>query len=848
MSFDVKFAWQDSRRSRRRLLLFLSAMALGVAALVAIQSFSDQMARSVEQEAREIAGADVNVYARRVFSDRDQALIDSLAAAHNAEVAQQMVFTSMAFFPTTGDSRLVQVRATEGGFPFYGSLSTTPVDAADGFVDDRAALVDRSLLLQFDIPVGDSVRIGERTYPIAGSLDATTGQPDVAAFVAPRVYVPLADLDPALTALGSRIESNAYMRLPAGASAEAMIESSNGVLQQAGFRSWTATSIQQQWTDSLGDLGRFLALVAFVALLLGGIGVASSIAVYIRQKTETIATLRCIGAPAGLLLRVYAIQAGALGLIAALIGAALGLAVQSLLPAVLGPFLPVAVAYGISWRAIAIGLGVGIAVALGFALLPLLRVRRVPPLAAIRPDAASSESARHESWTLLIALLLAVGVAGFAYLQTGSVIAALLFPVSLGVAVAVLAGAARLVMALARKLVPRRASFTLRQGMANLHRPGNQTGVLLTTLGLGTGLLLVLFLVQATLLGRIMMPAGGAEQPGLILFDVQPDQVERVEQMIRDQGAPVIERAPVVSMRIRAVNDRQIAMDRGEALDGPGRDQDWALRREYRSTYRDHLSPTERVVAGTFTPAIADPDQPAPISLSSDIADDLGVQLGDHITWDVGGIPIETVVGSLREVDWARIQPNFFAVFPSGVLEEAPQFNIITTRTDSPESDALLQRELVRAFPSVSVVDVGLVIGLVEGVVDRVAFVLQFMALFAFATGLIVLAGAVRVSRLARLEEGILLRTIGASKAQVRLILLAEYLLLGFLAVIVGAAIAYLGAFALARFAFDAPLAPSFGALILALVLMPILTAAVGILGSRGVLDQSPLAVLRQVD
>jgi len=840
--FSVTFAWRDSRRARRRLLLFLSAMAVGVAALVAIQSFSDQLSESVEQEARAIAGADLNVFARRVFTDADQAFVDSLSSATGAETAQQLVFTSMAYFPRTGGSRLAQIRATGGTFPFYGRLETTPEEAAETFRSRSEALVDAALMLQFDIAVGDSIRVGATTYRIGGRVEATSGEPDIAAFVAPRVYIPVDNLDPGLTAFGSRIETNTYFRLPDDLEAEDVMASIQEELQAQQLRAWTATGVQADWNSALGDLGRFLSLVGFIALLLGGIGVASAVTVYVRQKTETIATLRCLGAPAGQVLRAYMIQTTALGVAAAVLGAALGVGVQALLPAILGPFLPVAVPFGFSLSAVLMGAGVGVAVALGFALMPLLAVRHVPPLAAIRPLAPGRVMADPLRW--LVAIALGIGVGVFAWVQTGQMAVAIGFPIGLAVAVGILALAARLAMAVARRLFPRGLPYVWKQGLANLYRPGNQTLVLLTTLGLGTGLLLALYIIQATLLGRIALPGGDAAQPGLILFDIQPDQVEAVEQLIRDEGAPVIERVPVVSMRIAELRGQPVTATYRHGDAAADRDG-WALAREYRSTYRDYTTDSERLVEGSFVPRVdADADL-IPISLSSDIAEDLRLGIGDHIIWDVGGVPIESYVSSLRDVDWARIQPNFFAVFPAGVLERAPQFHIITTRTASAEEDALLQRAIVRGFPNVSVVDVRLIANLVQGVVTRVAFVLQFMALFALGTGLVVLAGAVRVSRLQRIEETVLLRTIGASREQVRKILLTEYALLGLLAALVGAIIALAGAWAIAVFAFDAALVPAWLALGIALVAVPLLTMVVGLMGSRGIFNQSPLAILR---
>ncbi len=839
MPFALNFAWQDSRSARRRLLLFVSAMALGVAALVAIQSFGDSLSAAVAEEAKALASADLNVYAVRPLTPAEEALTDSLARATGAETAEQWVFSSMAYFPESGGSRLVQTRATDGPFPFYGEVVTTPAGQNEVYQQQGEALVDASLMLQFEAEVGDSVRVGERTYRIAGRVEEAAGEPGIGAFVAPRVYVPLAGLDSTLVGFGSRVERNTYFRLPDGADAEAVFASIRPTLTQMNLRGWTAGGVQSDWNNALGDLSRFLALVGFVALLLGGVGVASAVTVYVRQKADTVATLRCLGARAGQALRAYVAQAAALGLAASVAGAALGLAVQTLLPRVLGPFLPVEVPFAVSWPAVLTGIAVGLAVALGFALLPLLRVRRIPPLMAIRSDAAAEGGRDPLRW--LVAAVLAVGVGLFAWAQTGDARAAVGFPVGVAAALGLLALVARATMWAVRRLAPRGIPYVWRQGLANLYRPGNQTLILLLTLGLGTFLILTLYLVQFSLLDRLALPGGDDDRPGMILFDIQPEQVAEVEAAIRAEGAPVLDRVSVVTMRLAAIEGRPAAAIRA---DSASQIDDWALRREYRSTYRASLTDTEELTAGTFTGQY-DGDGSVPVSLSTDIAEELNVGVGDRLTWDVGGVPVESVVGSLRLVDWGQVQPNFFAVFPQGPLDRAPQFNIVLTRTEGPEAAAQLQRSIVRAFPNVSVVDVRLVLGLIEGVLGRVGFVLQFMALFSIATGLVVLAGAVLIARLQRIEESVLLRTLGASRRQVRRILVAEYALLGFLGALVGVVLAVGGAWALAAFVFDAPFVPSWGALALALVVVPLLTVIVGLSGSRGVLGRPPLEVLR---
>ncbi|MEP0545406.1 MAG: FtsX-like permease family protein [Rhodothermales bacterium] len=838
MPFAPTFAWRDSRSARRRLLLFVASMALGVAALVAIRSFADSLETAVTEQAQTLTGSDLTLSARRPFANKDRALVDSVAQAYPGEQSRELAFASMAFFPATGNARLTEIRALDGGFPYYGEIATTPDSAAAVYQQRGEALVDASLLLQFDAAPGDSVRVGERTYRIAGAIDEIAGQTGVGSFVGPRVYVPLARLDTALVGFGSRVEYREHFLFDA-ADPDAVLAEVRDRLGALGLRGETATGAQEDWNDALGNLNRFLALVGFVALLLGGIGVASAITVYVRQKADTIATLRCLGATAGQTLRAYVLQAAALGLLGALLGAALGVAVQTLLPRVLGPFLPVDVDFAVSWGAVIEGVGLGLAVALVFALLPLVRIRRIPPLRAIRPGAEAE--GRFDWLRGAIFAFIALGVAAFAWVQTGDWRAAVGFPLGVGAVLGLLALAAWATTAAVRRFFPTGWPYTARQGLANLYRPGNQTLVLMLTLGLGTFLITTLYLVQTSLLDQVAITSSG-ERPGLILFDIQPDQRDGVLALLDAEGEPALAQIPVVTMGLDAINGRDTdALRQDSTVDLPN----WALRREYRSTYRGALVDSETLAEGTFVGSVPADTALVPISFETDLATDLGVGVGDRLTWNVQGVPVETVITSLRTVDWTRVQPNFFVVFPEGPLDAAPQFDIVLTRAIDAETSARVQRAVVSAYPNVSVVDVRLVLGLVEGVLGRVAFVLQFMALFSILTGLVVLAGAVLISKFQRVEESVLLRTLGASRPQVGRILFAEYLLLGLLAASVGVGLALIGGWALSVFAFRVPFVPAWGAVLVALAVVPALTVAIGLAGSRGVLRRPPLEVLR---
>ncbi|HEX8387096.1 MAG TPA: FtsX-like permease family protein, partial [Rubricoccaceae bacterium] len=593
--------------------------------------------------------------------------------------------------------------------------------------------------------------------------------------------------------------------------------------------------------------------VGFVALLLGGVGVASSVSVYVREKAETVATLRCLGLSSGRVLAVFAMQAVALGLVGSAAGAALGVAVQRLLPLVLAEFLPVDVSNAVVPGALREGLGVGLVASDLFALLPLAGVRRVPPLRAIRADA---EARGVDVLQGFVALLLVAAVAGFAFLQTRDARGTAYFVGGTAAVFGLLAAVAAAVRVAVRRLVRPGLPWAWRQGLANLHAPGNQTLVLMLTLGLGVFLVLALALVQRSVLERVALPtAGGADGPDVVLFDVQPDQRDSLRALVQGQGLAVLGEVPIVQMRIAALDgvrtdsllaDSSVTTGRASGgLDRRAGPERWALAREYRSTYRAETVDSEVVTAGRFEGTVGADAAVVPVSMEQELAADLGVGVGSRVTWDVGGVEVESRVTSLREVDWARVQPNFFAVFPAGPLDAAPQTAVMLTRAGTPEASARLQSAVVDAFPNVSAVDVRLVLDLLDRVLGRVAFVLRFMALFAVGTGLVVLAGAVRVALGQRTREAVLLRTLGASRPQVRRTLVAEYALLGALGALTGGLLAVGGAWALARFAFEIPFVLDPSWLVAALVLVPALTAVVGLAGSRSALSRPPLDVLR---
>lgn len=834
--FVVRMAWRDSRASRRRLLLFTLCIVVGITALVAVGSFGRSLERAIEQQAKALLGADLSIGSRVRFTDEHK----SFLATVGGESAREITFSSMIVFPGASGTRLVQVRALEGAFPFYGRLETEPPDADGRYRGGEGVLVDEALLYQFGARVGDEVRIGQFTTRVVGALQKVPGESVAFATIAPRVYLRMADLEATgLLREGSLARYRVLFRMPEGMDVAAWVKANRERIDELRLSVATVDERKEDLGQSMRNLYHFLSLVGFVALLLGGVGIASAIQAHVKQKMPTVAILRCLGCRVWTAFGVYLLQGVGLGVVGAGLGAAGGAAMQHLLPRVVADFVPFEVDVRTSWLAIGEASLLGFLVCVLFALLPLTAVRRVSPLQVLR--VAYEPGSKRDPWQLGVGLLLGMVIVGFALAHTQRWQEGLGFAGGLLVAFGALALVARLAVGAARRARLAGWPFVVRQGLANVHRPNNRTLLLVVSLGLGTFLLLTLQLTQSTLL-KELVTGREAGRPNAILFDIQPDQREDVAALVRDQGLPVIDEAPIVTMRLKSIRGRPVE----EILSSPGgRAPGWALRREFRSTFTDRLRDSEKVVAGRWVDRVESGVEPVPVSVEDGIAKELGVGLGDELEWDIQGVPLRTRVASLREVDWRRVQPNFFVLFPRGPLDEAPAFHVLVTRVDTPAESAALQRSVVERFPNVSAIDITLVLRTLDQVLGKIAFVVRFMALFTVATGLLVLVAAVSSGRYQRVRESILLRVLGASRRQVLRVLLVEYAALGLLAAMTGVLLALAAAGLLAWLVFKVPYVPPPGPPVAAVVLVTLLTVVTGFLSSRGVTTHPPLEILR---
>ncbi|WP_207426764.1 ABC transporter permease [Pedobacter sp. SYSU D00535] len=837
LSWLLKMAWRDSRRNRSRLFLFISSIILGIAALVAIYSFGESLRKDIDAQAAGLLGADLVISGNKALKAGEATFLDSIGDERSSE----RTFASMILFPKGNGTRLVQAKALEGQFPYYGELETQPETAGRNFLKGKNALVDKTLMLQFNARVGDSVRVGEVTFAIAGVLEKAPGQTGISASVAPVVYIPLKYLEETkLIQKGSRVSYKYYYKFNKPNVVDAVVKQLEPRLEKQDLDVDTIESQKKDTGRSFEDLTQFLSLVGFIALLLGCIGVASAIHIYIREKIATIAVLRCLGVKASQAFLIYLFQIAGLGLIGSVIGAALGTVVQFLLPVVLKDLLPVDITVAISWVAILQGIALGLFISILFALLPLVSIRNISPLNTLRVSDEHT-SAVKDPMKWLVYLLILIFIAGFSYLQLGSWRQAAFFTLAVIVSFLILALTASLLIWLVRKFFPTSWSYLWRQGLANLFRPNNQTLILVVSIGLGTAFISTLFLVQDLLMKRVTLSASG-NQPNMVLFDIQTGQKEEVNALAQKFRLPLIQQVPIITMRVEEVNGFTAADVKRDSTIKVSRR---AFSSELRVTFRDSLTASERITRGKWQGKVTE-DGTVYVSLEERYAERINVAIGDRMLFNVQGALIPAVVGSFREVDWNRIQTNFRVVFPEGVLEEAPQFQVLITRVPSPQVSAAFQQEVVRNFPNVSIIDLQLILGVLDDILNKIGFVIKFMAAFSIITGLIVLIASVLISKYQRIQESVLLRTLGGSQRQILFITALEYLFLGALAALTGILLSFVGSWALATYnlktAFSPDLAPVFGLF----VAIALLTVVIGLLNSRGILNRPPLEVLRK--
>jgi putative ABC transport system permease protein len=831
-----KMAWRDARHNFSRLFLFVASLITGIAAVVALDSLNNSLQEDIDRNAKELLGADYVVNGNKKFEPELIAAFDST----NYPQAAQADMASMVLFLNSNQSRLIRLVAFEGPFPFYGELETQPPDAYDQIKKGRYAMLDASLASQYEVSSGDSIRIGNVVFKVAGEVKKLPGGGGILTTFTPSIYISMNELDSTgLVQYGSRVTYKQFFKTDNDKQADDLTEKFRPLVRKYGHSYETVEGRKEGLGESFRAIYRFFSLLAFLALVLGCIGIASSVHIYAREKRDEVAVLRCIGSTGWQAFNIYFLQIFFLGILGSVAGAFLGVGIQQIIPVVFNDLLPLEVSFNISWTSVLQGIALGSLVSVLFSMLPLMAIRFVPPLTVLRAD---FESVKKFSKARLAAIvLIALFPLLFAAYQTRSWLTGGTFFLGLAAALGLLTLVAMLLLYLVRKFFPANASFVWRHALSNLFRPNNQTRMLMVAIGLGSFIIATLNIVEKSLLGQVEF-TGQENQSNTILFDIQPFQKDGVVKLMQGNKLAVNQVVPIITCRLSELKGKSIEAIQKDTTDNI---KNWAITREYRVTYRDSLHISEELLEGELQKKTSGKDS-VYVTISEGMQEELEVKVGDSLVFDVQGIPINVRISGVRKVDWSKDPPNFIFVFPTGVLENAPQIFVATTRIDDQQAANRFQQQLVMNFPNVSLIDLRLILSTINELFDKLGLVVRFLALFSIITGLVVLAGAVINSKFLRMKENVLLRTIGARSSHIRKITLIEYGYLGLFSALTGMILSLAGGWLLTTFFFEITFAFDWLELLIIAGGVVVLTMAIGWWNSRDVINTPPLQILRK--
>ena len=815
---------RDWRAGEQRLLAL--ALIVAVASLTTVGFFADRVGRSLTSEANQLLGADLVV-----VSDKPMAARFVLEAERlGLETTEAVRFPSMTQF--SGRSLLTEIKALAPGYPLRGKLrirrSEGGVDTAPGGIPAAGEVwVDDRLLRRLEVHIGERLTLGEREFVVAAMVSEEPESSAGFLNLGPRLMMNALDLPATgLIQSGSRVS---YRLFVAGSEGAAVAFRQFATLAAGpGQRVEDIRDARPEIKSALERAGRFLGLSALMTVILAGVAVALAARRHLQRHLDACAIMRCLGASQRLILSLHAAQFVMIGLVAGVLGCALGFACQFVLAAVLAPIVNVSLpAPGL--LPMAQGMAAGLVMLLGFALPPLIALKSVPTLRVLRRDLGTPNAMSLSAYGLG-----GGAVAGLVLWQAQEI--KLGFTVLGGILGTAAASAAlTLLVLMLLSTFGTGAGLNWRFGLANLRRHRAGTVIQVMALGLGLMALILLTLVRSDLLDtwRQSLPA---DAPNRFLVNIQPDQVPAVEQFFAENQVPPPQLFPMVRGRLveinaKPVSSRDFVDDRARRL----------VDREFNLSWAQTLQPGNVLAEGRWFSS-GDSGK-ALLSVEEGIAKSIGVKLGDSLTYDIAGSRLTAQIASLRKVNWDSFRVNFFVVAPPGVLEKFPASYV--TSLHLPAERSLIMDDLVRGFPNLLVIDVAAVLGQVKRVMDQVVSAIEFVFLFSIVAGLLVLFSALGSTHDEREFDAAVMRTLGASSRQLRAIQVAEFALTGALAGLFAAVGATAVGYVLADRVLDVPYTVNPWIWLAGLLIGAAGVCVAGLLGTAKVLRTPPMQVFR---
>jgi putative ABC transport system permease protein len=848
----LHIASRELLASRLKFVFVVLSVAIGVGALTGVRGFASSFSATLLGQARSILAADLSARMSRTLLLPERSALDAFAADTHAEMTQVTEMASMAAVVGDPVPLLVSLKVVDPTrYPFYGQVKLRPVMPLSQAVSAHSVAVDQSLLVRLGTHVGASLRIGGQQFRIAALIEKEPDRLTAGVGIGPRVMMSRAALDATgLLQPGSRSTERFLFRVPAGASIaddRAELEHTLPEAQVADFRQGSP-----ELTDGLDQARSLLSLICLVSMVLGAIGVAMAMRAHLQQRIDGIAIMKSMGARTADVLRIYVLQTLLLGGAGAFLGVLLGLGVEWVLPSVFGSLLPLRPALRIPWLPICGAFSTGILTTMLFSLPPLLEVRHVRPSVVLRRLVESADEARMESGPRLHRFIAkgrrsAVQLVCVAVILCAlAVIAALLsdswkggtwFAGSLAVALLLLLLLAATLLRLLRALFDRSRlalPSTLRHGLANLYRPGNQSAAVLAALGVGVMLILSVFITQRAIVYS-MQKTMASGIPNVFLIDIAPDEIDGVRRLVLAQpGAKKdFEALPVLTGRIVSVDGWPLDQLHG----GHGLRR---LERTMSFTWLEKEPPGIQMEQGGWW----QPQDTHGVAVVDWMAKRLGLRIGSQIGFLSDGKTFQATVRAIYQVDGEHISSRTEFIFPKALLAGLPAVWYGAVHMQ-PSRIADMQRVLFAQYPTVTAINIADILDTIQRVAGQITLVIRFLAGFSILSGVVILASSVASTRFRRVREVVVLKALGATRSRIAGVFSIEFVTLGVLAGVAGAIFAD----ALSRILLHVAKIPFVAdpvAEAIAIVLTTALAVGTGWAASYRILGQKPLEVLRE--
>jgi putative ABC transport system permease protein len=834
--FALLMSWRETRAAAGKFAFLVLAIALGTGALTAVTGFNASVRHTLSREARSLMAADISVRVRSPQAD-----LKSLKDLESEGIVTTRV-TETVSMATSGKRVpvLVSVKGADfARYPFYGELKLEPPDTN---LDKTSVAVSDDLLLRLGIAVGDSIRVGKAEFRVAARVVSEPDRMTTGFTLGPRVLFSREGL----TSTGiitdiSRVTERVLLKIPENqdlAALRARLESTFG--ERASITDYTETN--PSLTRALDRSTRFLSMVSLIALIVGGLGVGATMQSHLRQKMTNIAFMKCIGGRSEHILYIYLVQALWLGILGSLMGAVLGAFAQAVFARLVASYFDVHVTLIWPVAAMLQGIVAGLATTALFSLPPLLAIRSIRPSTLLQKTFAGESSGTRDRASKVAAVAVIAGLWGIAVWVSGSVLYATVFAGSLIAGIGILALIGALLLRLMKRVSSMaviRHSRALRHGIGNLYRPGAHSVAILTSLAIGVMFVMSVYFIQHSLLDEIRI-AAPPDAPNVFMINITSREKDGVMKILEDDPA-ITKRQPLtpaVSATLTSVDGTPVEqLSKGIAT------------RRFTNTvfvltWSQDVPAATEILEGEWWDG--KPAEPL-VSVNEVAAENLGIRLNSILVWNAAGSPIQARVANIRRTDGARTGVNSQFVLSPGVLDGFATAYFGAVRVTS-AGIGPLQKRIFESYPTVTVVNAADILDIVQDVMDKTSQAINFVAGFAIAGGLIVLASSVAGTRYRRMREVAIFRTVGATKTALVRIFTIEFVAIGIAAGLLGSLLATVLSSVLVGQLLDASYHFRWAPALVATLITGLLTVLAGWMASFGVLRKKPLEILREVE